>query len=80
MSLVSEWNLKIIFFVRVVFAEKSLNRLVLKCFLFTLFEQIGIDMLSIHIFLIKMHEVDTTAEVYLEPFQTYMIGIFCEKS
>ena len=54
--------------------------MVLKCFLFTLFEQIGIDMLSIHIFLIKMHEVDTTAEVYLEPFQTYMIGIFCEKS
>ena len=26
-----------------------------------------------------MHERDTAAEEYLEPFQTYMIGIFCEK-
>ena len=25
-----------------------------------------------------MHETDTAAEVYLKPFQTYMIEIFCE--
>ena len=25
-----------------------------------------------------MHEIDTTAAVYLEPFQTYMIELFCE--
>ena len=49
-----------------VFREKSLNRLVLVC-------------LSSH-FLITMHEIDAAAEVYLEPFQTYMIGIFCETS
>ena len=50
-----------------VFPEKSLNRLVLICFIFIFF-------------LITMHEKDTTAEVLLEPFQTYMIEIFCENS
>ena len=35
-------------------------------------------MLYLHIFLITMHEIDTAAEVDLEPFQTYMIEIFCE--
>ena len=45
-----------------------------------IFEQIGIGMLYLHIFLIAMHEIDTAAEVYLEPFQTYMIKIFCENS
>ena len=49
-----------------VFREKSLNRLVLVC-------------LSSP-FLITVHEIDTAAEVYLEPFQTYMIEIFCENS
>ena len=33
-----------------------------------------------HVFLVIVHEIDTAAEVYLEPFQIYMIGIFCEKS
>ena len=33
-----------------------------------------------HVFLVIMHEIDTAAELYLEPFQIYMIGIFCEKS
>ena len=37
-------------------------------------------MLYLHVFLVIMHEIDTAAEVYLEPFQIYMIGIFCEKS
>ena len=27
-----------------------------------------------------MHGIDTAADVYLEPFQTYMIEIFCENS
>ena len=48
-----------------VFPKKSLNRLMLVCFIFTCF-------------LITVHEIDTTAEVYLELFQTYMIEIFCE--
>ena len=50
-----------------VFPAKSLKRLVLICFIFTLF-------------LITMHEIDTAAEVHLEPFQTFMIEIFCENS
>ena len=49
-----------------VFREKSLNRLVLVC-------------LSSH-FLITMHEIDTAAEVYLEPLQTYMIEVFCKNT
>ena len=27
-----------------------------------------------------MHEIDTAAELYLEPVQTYMTEIFCENS
>ena len=50
-----------------VFPEKSLNRLVLVCFIFICF-------------LITMHEIDTATEVYLEPIQTYMNEIFCENS
>ena len=49
-----------------VFPDKSLNRLVLICFIFTFF-------------LITMHEIDTAAEVHLEPFQTYMIEFFFAK-
>ena len=52
-----------------VFREKHLNRLVLVCWY-----------ADLHIFLITMHEIDTAAEVYLEPFQTHMIDIFCESS
>ena len=48
-----------------VFLEKSLNGLVLVCFIFTCF-------------LITMHEIVTATEVYLALFQTYMIEIFCE--
>ena len=49
-----------------VFPEKSLNRSALISFIFTFF-------------LITMHEIDTAAEVHLEPFQTYMIEIFWRK-
>ena len=49
-----------------VFAEKSLNRLVLVWLIFTFF-------------LITMHEIDTAAEVYLEPFPTYMFELFLQK-
>ena len=45
-----------------VFPDKSLNRLVLVCFIFTCF-------------LITMHEIDTVAEMYLKPFRTYMIEV-----
>ena len=38
-----------------------------------IFEQIGIAMAHPHVFSITMHEIDTTKEVYLEPFQTYML-------
>ena len=50
-----------------VFRDKSLNRLVLLCFIFTFF-------------LITMHEIDTAEEVHLEPFQIFMIEIFRENS
>ena len=48
-----------------VFPENTLDTLVLACFIFACF-------------LITMQEIDTTAEVYLEPIQTYMIEIFCK--
>ena len=31
------------------------------------------------IFFITMHEIDTAAEVYLEPFLTYKFELFCKK-
>ena len=46
------------------------------CIPWSIFEQIGIDMLYLHIFL----NYNTATEVYLEPIQTYMIRIFCENS
>ena len=39
-------------------------------------EQIGIGMAYLHVFLITMH--DKAAEVYLEPFQIYMIELFAK--
>ena len=50
-----------------VFAEKPLNRLALVWLIST-----G--------FLNTMHETDTTAEVYLELFKTYVIENFWENS
>ena len=49
-----------------VFPDKSLNRLVLICFILTFF-------------LTTMHKIDTAAEIRLEPFQTYMIELFLRK-
>ena len=49
-----------------LFPDKALNGFVLTYF--------------IVIFLITMYEIDTAAEVHLEPFQTFMIEIFCENS
>ena len=68
---------KLSFFVRVVRNQKQ-GYVSRKCIPWYIWEQIGIDMLYLHIFLITMHEIDTAAEVDLEPFQTYMIEIFCE--
>ena len=42
-----------------------------KCIPSKIFEQIGIGMLYLHVFLITIHDIDTAAEVYLEPFQKY---------
>ena len=53
-------------FTQSVFAEKSLNRLVLLCLIFTFF-------------LIIMHEIDADAEIYLQPFPTYMFELFLQK-
>ena len=75
--LVSEWIFKLvcfcescrklgICFAQSVFAEKSLNRLVLVWLIFKFF-------------LITMYEIDTTAEVYLKPFPTYMFELFWQK-
>ena len=35
-------------------------------------------MAYLHVFLITMHETNTAAEVYLEPFQRYMIEHFAK--
>ena len=53
-------------FTQSVFAEKSLNRLVLVWLIFTFF-------------LITKHEIDTAAEMYLETFPTYMLELFLQK-
>ena len=45
-----------------------------------IFEQISLGMAYLHVFLITMHEIDTAAEVYLTPFQTYMLELFYENS
>ena len=45
-----------------------------------IFEQISLANGLLHIFLITMHEIDTAAEVYLTPFQTYMLELFYENS
>ena len=50
-----------------LFAEKSLNRLVLVWLTFT-------D------FLITIHEIGTAGEAYLERFQTYITELCCENS
>ena len=71
------WKKK--FFVRVV-RNQNQGYVSRKCTPWKNFELIRIGMLYLHILLITMHEIDTAAEVYLEPFQTYMIEIFCEIS
>ena len=51
-----------------------------KCFHWKTFEQIGIGMAYLRVFLITMHKIDTAVEVYLELFQTYKLELFCENS
>ena len=50
-----------------------------KCICWKIFEQIGIGMAYLHVFLITMYEIDTAAEMYLEPFPTYMFWAFSVK-
>ena len=44
-----------------------------KCIPWKTFEQIGIDLVYLRIFLITIHEINAAAVVHLEPFQTYVI-------
>ena len=39
-----------------------------KCIHWKIFEQIGIGKAYLHVFLMTIGEIDTAAEVYLEPF------------
>ena len=41
-----------------------------------MFEQIGIDIACLHVFLIKMPKTNTASEAYLELFQTHMLELF----
>ena len=50
-----------------------------ECICRKIFEQIGIGMAYLHCFLITMHETDTAAEMYLEPFPTYMFELLWQK-
>ena len=71
--MVSECIFKLVFFVRVVGNQGYVSR---KVHLLKIFEQIGIGMAYLHVFLITMYEIDTAAEMYLEPFSTYMFELF----
>ena len=71
--MISNWFV----FVRVVRNQRYVS---FKCIRWKIFEQTGIGMAYLQGFFITMHETDTAAEVYLEPFQTYMIEHFCENS
>ena len=71
---------EIIFFCVRVVRNQNQGYVSRKCVPWKIFEQIRIGMLYLHILLITMYETDTAAEVYLEPFETYMIEIFCEIS
>ena len=50
-----------------------------KCICWKIFEQTGIGMAYLHVFLITMYEIDTAAEMYLKPFPTYMFELFLQK-
>ena len=52
----------------------------INCVRWKIFEQIGIGMAHLHFFLIAMRGIDTAARVYVEPFQTSMLELFCENS
>ena len=70
----------IFFFCERVVRNQNQGYVSRKCIPWKIFEQICIGMLYLHILLITMYEADTAAEVYLEPFETYMIEIFYEIS
>ena len=76
--LVTECIIELVCLVKVVGNQRYVPRKVY--LLKNLFEQIGIDMAYIMFFFITMHEIDTAAEVYLEPFPKYMFELFCKNS
>ena len=65
------------FFVRVV-RNQNQRYVSRKCIPWKIMEQIEIDMIYFHIFLITIHEIDTAAEVHLEPSQTYGWDFFAK--
>ena len=64
-------------FVRVVGNQGYVSA---KCIHWKIFEQTGIAMAYLHVFLMAIYKIDTAAEVYLEPFSRCMIKLFCENS
>ena len=50
-----------------------------ECICWKIFEQIGIGMAYLHVFLTTMQETDTATNMYLEPFPTYMFEPFFAK-
>ena len=47
-----------------------------KCIPSKIFEQISICIHYLHVFIITLQEIDTAAEVSLEPSPTYMLEFF----
>ena len=52
----------------------------IECVCWKIFEQIDIGMAYLHDFLIAMRGIDRAAGVYVEPFQTNILELFCENS
>ena len=72
MNVFSNWFV----FVRVVGNQRYVSR---KVYLLKNLWTDGIGMAYIHVSLIVMHEIDGAAEMYLEPFPTYMFELFLQK-
>ena len=69
--LVSKCDFKLLCFLRGAGNQRYVSR---KCIHRKIFEQIGIGMAYLHVFF------NYGVEVYLKPFQTYLIELFCKNS
>ena len=52
----------------------------IKCITRNNFEEMGIGMAYLHVFFIAMHGTDAAVGMYVEPFQTNLLELFCENS